>query len=43
LLDGDALLSLVVELLDADPGALLCSVPDCNRCQYAREQIEASA
>lgn len=42
LLDGDALLSLVVELLEADPGALLCSVPDCDRCQYAREQIEAS-
>lgn len=39
LLDGDAFLSLVVELLEADPGALLCAVPDCERCQYARERI----
>lgn len=42
LLDGDALLSLVVDLLTADPGALLCSVPDCDRCQYARERIAES-
>lgn len=41
LLDGGALLSLVIELLEADAGALLCSIPDCDRCQYAREQIEA--
>lgn len=40
LLDGAALLSLTVELLDADPGALLCSLPGCDRCQYARERIE---
>lgn len=39
LLDGERLLSLTVELLDAAPGALLCSVPDCDRCQYARERI----
>lgn len=39
LLDGDALLSQVIDLLEADPGALLCSVPDCDRCQYARERL----
>ncbi|WP_162994080.1 AAC(3) family N-acetyltransferase [Halalkalicoccus subterraneus] len=39
LLDGRSLLSVVVELLEADPGALLCSVPGCDRCQYARERI----
>ncbi|MCL7417754.1 MAG: AAC(3) family N-acetyltransferase [Halalkalicoccus sp.] len=43
LLNGDALLSLVVELLAADPGALLCAVPDCDRCQYARERLDESA
>lgn len=39
LIDGPAMLELTVDLLDADPGALLCSVPDCDRCQYARERI----
>lgn len=39
LLDGPATLSLTVDLLRADPGALLCSAPDCSRCQYARERI----
>lgn len=39
LLDGAGLLSVVVELLDERPGALLCSVPDCERCQYARERL----
>lgn len=43
LLDGTALISLVVELLEADPGALLCSVPDCDRCRYARERLAESA
>lgn len=43
LLDGPALISLVVELLEADPGALLCSVPDCDRCRYARERLAESA
>lgn len=42
LLDGPALLASTVELLTTEPGALLCSVPDCGRCQYAREQITAS-
>jgi aminoglycoside 3-N-acetyltransferase len=39
LLDGERLLSLVVELLEADPGALLCSVADCERCAYARSRL----
>lgn len=39
LIDGEALLECGLELLEADPGALLCSVPDCDRCQYARERI----
>lgn len=43
LLDGEALLSLVVELLEAEPGALLCSVPTCDRCRYARERIAQEA
>lgn len=43
LLDGRTLLLVVVELLEADPGALLCSVPDCDRCQYARERIADAA
>lgn len=42
LLDGEGLLSLTVDLLAADPGALLCSVPDCDRCQYARDRIAAA-
>lgn len=40
-IDGAALLDCGADLLEADPGALLCSVPDCGRCQYAREQIAA--
>lgn len=43
LLNGTELLSLVVDLLEADPGALLCSIPDCKRCEYARERIAESA
>lgn len=39
LFDGTGLLSVVIELLEAEPGALLCSVPDCKRCQYARERL----
>lgn len=39
LLDGGGLLSVAIELLEAEPGALLCSVPDCERCQYARERL----
>lgn len=39
LLDGSKTISDTVALLDADPGALLCSTPDCDRCQYARERI----
>lgn len=39
LIDGAPLLDLAVELLESDPGALLCSSPDCDRCQYARERI----
>lgn len=39
LLDGGTLLSLVVELLDEQPGLLLCDVPDCDRCAYGRRRI----
>lgn len=39
LLAGERVLSSTVDLLEAAPGALLCSVPDCDRCQYARERI----
>ena len=39
LLDGKALLSLVVELLDEQPGLLLCDIPDCDRCAYGRRRI----
>lgn len=39
LFDGAGLLSVVVELLDEQPDALLCSVPNCERCQYARERL----
>ena len=42
LLDGEALLGLARDLLAAEPGALLCSVPDCDRCAYARERIAAT-
>lgn len=41
LLDGGVLLSLVVELLDEQPGLLLCDVPDCDRCAYGRRRIAA--
>ena len=43
LLNGERLLSLVVELLEAEPGALLCSVPDCERCAYARRRLSNEA
>ncbi|WP_312907464.1 aminoglycoside N(3)-acetyltransferase [Natronosalvus caseinilyticus] len=39
LVDGPRLLSLVVEVLDKQPGLLLCDVPDCERCAYARRRI----
>lgn len=39
LIDWAALIDWGIELLEADPGALLCSVPGCERCQYARERI----
>lgn len=42
LLDGAGTLAATVDLLEADPGALLCSTPDCDRCQYARERITES-
>ena len=42
LIEGEPLLDLAVELLEAEPGALLCSSPNCARCQYARERIAAS-
>lgn len=42
LLDGEAVLTSTVGLLHAEPGALLCSFPDCDRCQYARERIAAT-
>lgn len=42
LLTGDDLLSLVVELLEDEPGLLLCDLPDCDRCRYARERIAES-
>lgn len=38
-LDGAGTLAATVDLLQADPGALLCSTPDCDRCHYARERI----
>lgn len=43
LIEGEPLLDLAVELLVADPGALLCSSPACDRCAYARERITASS
>ena len=42
LIEGEPLLELAVELLETEPGALLCSSPDCDRCGYARERIAAS-
>lgn len=39
LTDGEALLSLAVDLLEEEPGFLLCDVPDCDRCAYARQRI----
>lgn len=39
LFDGRTLLSLVVELLEEQPGLLLCDVPDCERCAYGRHRI----
>ncbi|MFC4986513.1 AAC(3) family N-acetyltransferase [Saliphagus infecundisoli] len=39
LVDGPALLSLVADLLEADPGLLLCDLPDCERCAYARRRL----
>lgn len=39
LIDGGPLIDYGVELLKADPGAPLCSCPDCDRCQYARQRI----
>lgn len=39
LLDGQRTIADTVDLLEADLGALLCSTPDCSRCQYARERI----
>ena len=42
LIEGEPLLNLAVELLETEPGALLCSSPDCDRCAYARERIATS-
>lgn len=39
LLDGSTLLSVVVELLEEQPGLLLCDVPDCERCGYGRRRL----
>lgn len=39
LINGRTLLSLVVELLEEQPGLLLCDVPDCDRCAYGRRRI----
>lgn len=39
LADGPALLALVVSVLEEDPGFLLCDLPDCDRCAYARRRI----
>lgn len=39
LVDGPELLSLVVDLLESDPGFLLCDLPDCERCAYARRRL----
>ncbi|WP_276256055.1 AAC(3) family N-acetyltransferase [Halomontanus rarus] len=41
LVDGSALLSLIVELLEEHPGLLLCDEPDCDRCAYGRRRIDA--
>lgn len=39
LLDGSALLAVVVELLEERPGLLLCDIPDCERCGYGRRRL----
>lgn len=39
LVDGLELLTLVVDLLKVDPGFLLCDLPDCERCAYARKRL----
>lgn len=39
LMDGAELVSLVAELLEDDPGFLLCHRPDCDRCEYARRAL----
>lgn len=39
LVDGEPFLSLVVDVLEDYPGLLLCDVPDCERCAYARRRL----
>lgn len=39
LVDGPELLSLAVGLLEEDPGFLLCDLPGCDRCAYARRRL----
>jgi aminoglycoside 3-N-acetyltransferase len=36
LVDGEALIETTVEMLERDPGVLLCSDPSCYRCAGAR-------
>jgi len=40
LLEGDGLLAAAQSAFEADPGFLLCNVPDCDRCQYARQRLD---
>jgi len=42
LIDGQKFLSLSTEVLEEEPGLVLCDDPDCDRCQYARRTITES-
>ena len=39
LMDGQALLDELVDVLEAVPNLLLCADPGCDRCAYARERL----
>ena len=39
LVSGSAVIAATVELLRADPAALLCTDPDCYRCSRARARL----
>lgn len=42
LMRAQEVIDAAVEMLQRDPGALLCDIPDCWACERKRERIEAA-